>query len=120
MPEQWPRALLRAALREAGYDAVGTRTLSTAMRVRPTEPDRGPVRLVVVDQGALSESSAKDLEELLARLGAPETILLARATVNAPEGRWRRVLRRPFSVEEIVNAVQALLPLPQEARYPID
>ncbi|SRR6266516_1813163 len=120
MPEQWPRALLRAALREAGYDAVGTRTLGTAMRVRPTEPDRGRVRLVVVDQAALSESSTKDLEELLARLGAPETILLARATVNAPDGRWRRVLRRPFSVEEIVNAVQALLPLPQDARHPID
>src|SRR5947207_15510503 len=120
MPEQWPRALLRAALREVGYDAVGTRTLGTAMRVRPTEPDRGPVRLVVVDQSALSESSAKDLEELLARLGAPETIFLARATVNAPDVKWRLVLRRPFSVEEIVSAVRDLLPLPAEARHPID
>src|SRR6266550_2328034 len=120
MPEQWPRALLRAALREAGYDAVGTRTLGTAMHVRPSEANRGPVRLLVVDQAALTEASTKHLEELLARLGAPETIFLARATVNAPTGRWSRVLRRPLSVQEIVNAVEALLPLPQEARHPID
>jgi len=64
MPEQWPRALLRAALREAGYDAVGTRNLGTAQRTQSDEPDRGPVRLVVVDQSSLSGAHNK-LRELL-------------------------------------------------------
>src|SRR3954470_19927901 len=47
MPDQWPRALLRAALRDAGYDAVGAPGLSAALRYRPAVADRGPVRLVV-------------------------------------------------------------------------
>lgn len=53
MPEHWPRALLRAALREAGYDAVGAPGLSGALRYRAAAPDRGPVRLVVIDRDAL-------------------------------------------------------------------
>jgi len=119
MPEQWPRALLRAALREAGYDAVGTRNLGTALRIRSDEPDRGPIRLVVVDQSALSGAHDK-LRELLSRHGAPPTILLARSTLATPVGPWQRVLKRPVSVEEIVTAVQDLLALPYELRHPID
>jgi hypothetical protein len=105
MPDQWPRALLRADLREAGYDAVGTRNLSSAQRIRPEEPDRGPVRLVVVDQSALGEAGDDQL---------------ARPTVASPGGTWRRVLRRPVSVGEIVDAAQTLLPLPPQDRHPVD
>src|SRR5436309_3851729 len=47
--EQWPRALLRAQLGEAGYDAIGTGTLSRALRHAPDDAERGPLRLVVVD-----------------------------------------------------------------------
>jgi len=120
MPEQWPRALLRAALREVGYDAVGTRTLSSALRVNPNEPDRGPVRLVILDQSGLGGDADDQLAQLLARNASPATILLARPTLALPDGSWQRVLRRPVSVGEIVAASQASLPLSPERRYPLD
>jgi DNA-binding response OmpR family regulator len=120
MPEQWPRALLRAALRENGYDAVGTRTLSSALRVNPDEPDRGPVRLVILDQSVLGGDADAHLAELLARNESPATILLARPTLAIPEGPWQQVLRRPVSLGEIVAAAQASLPLSPEHRRPLD
>lgn len=120
LPDQWPRALLRAALRDGGYDAVGTRTLETALRLPDVEADRGSVRLIVMDQSALGGSPEAELEELLDRHGAPPTLLLASATVDAPAGPWRRVLRRPVSVADIVAAVEKMLPMPAAARRPLD
>jgi len=120
MPEQWPRALLRAALREVGYDAVGTRTLSSALRVNPDEPDRGPVRLVILDQSVLGGDADGQLAELLARHKSPAMILLARPTLAVPDGPWQRVLQRPVTVGEIVEAAQASLPLSLEHQHPLD
>jgi hypothetical protein len=120
MPEQWPRALLRAALREVGYDAVGTRTLSSALRIRREEPERGPVSLIVVDQLVLGRGGNGDLGRLFSTHGAPATILIARPTVAAPSGPWQRVLPRPISVADVVSAVETLLPIPSEARHPLD
>jgi DNA-binding response OmpR family regulator len=118
MPDQWPRALLRSALREAGYDAIGTRTLTSALRVRASDPR--PVSLIVLDQAAVVSGDDAALARLLARHGNPPTILIARATASTPEGPWRRVLRRPLSVADIVAAVESLLPLPRDSRRPID
>lgn len=120
MPEQWPRALLRAALREVGYDAVGSRTLTSALRVNPDETDRGPVRLVILDQSVLSGDADGELPELLARNKSPATILLARPTLAVPDGPWQRVLQRPVSVGEIVEVAQASLPLSLQHRHPLD
>src|SRR6059036_3204969 len=52
--EQWPRALLRAQLAKAGYDAIGSGTLSRALRHAPNDAERGPLRVVVVDGGAVA------------------------------------------------------------------
>jgi hypothetical protein len=121
MPDRWPRALLRAALCNVGYDAVGASNLGRALRVRAAEPDRGPVRLVIVDQSALPDAGdAEQLARLLARHGAPATMLLARVTVVPPVGNWLRVLRRPVSVADIVTATAAMLPLPVADRRPLD
>jgi hypothetical protein len=121
MPDRWPRALLRAALRDVGYDAVGASSLGTALRVRAAEPGRGPVRLIIVDQSALSDAGdAEQLAGLLARHGAPATLLLARATMSPPSGKWQRVLRRPISVADIMTATAALLTLPAADRNPLD
>jgi hypothetical protein len=119
MPEQWPRALLRAALREVGYDAVGTRNLDTALRVRPEEPDRGQIRLLIVDQSAASGAKAQ-LEKLRSLHGTPPMILLARPTLAVPAGPWERVIKRPASIEEIVSVVAESLPLPSALLHPID
>src|SRR5437667_11841947 len=57
MPAQWPRALLRAALREEGYDASGTRAVNGALYQAAPDPARGPVRLVLADQDALNQTA---------------------------------------------------------------
>lgn len=121
MPDQWTRALLRAALREVGYDALGTRTIESALRIPGVDPDRGAVRLIIIDQPALTGAGEDEaLSRLLARHGAPATLLLVRATVTMPTGPWQRVLRRPVSVAEIVSAAADMLPLPAADRHPLD
>jgi hypothetical protein len=120
MPEQWRRALLRAALREAGYDAVGTRDLDNALRLPPAERERGPVRLVVIDQQALGRGSGEKLEQLLAHEDRPRTILIARATIERPPGPWDRVLSRPLSIADVVKSTEELVPLSPEARHALD
>src|SRR5689334_18372465 len=118
MPDQWRRALLRATLREVGYDAVGTRDVSTAMRIAPEDPERGNVRLVIVDQDAIGLTQTP-VEALLDAHHAP-SILIARSTIAPPPGPWRRTLTRPLAIDDIVTAAQSLLPLPPIQRYPID
>jgi hypothetical protein len=120
MPDQWRRAMLRAALREVGYDAVGVHGLREAREVRPIVADRGPVGLAILDQQALIGCDRARLDAVRQQLGAPPTILLARATVDAPVGTWTKVLRRPVSVGDILTAVEALLPLAAADRHPID
>jgi DNA-binding response OmpR family regulator len=125
MPEQWPRALLRAALREVGYDALGAPSLAAALSYRPQAADRGPVRLILLDQDLLS---GKKIEVLLGRLlrghGNPALLLLARSTAAQPlfpagaPVAWR-VIKRPVSVADLVAAVRAAVPLSGPAR-PID
>jgi hypothetical protein len=119
MPDQWTRALLRAALREEGYDAIGARGLREAFRVRSDDPERGPIGLLIIDHDALDAKTSSLVPALTARLGAP-TILIRRATLPLPNGEWGRVLQRPVSVADIVAAVSALVPLPVSARHPID
>ena len=111
MPQQWPRALLRAELREQGYDAIGARDLSEAGRHPASDPERGPVRLVLVDDAALTEHEDL-LDALLARHGWPPAILLARAGQAVPGRSWTRVLHRPVRIDEIVQAVRATLAAP--------
>lgn len=120
MPDQWTRALLRAALRDVGYDAVGTRTIESALRIPVVDPARGAVRLIIIDQPALSGASDEAVSRLLARHGTPATLLLVRAMVTPPEGPWQHVLRRPVSVADIVSAVATLLPLLPSQRHPLE
>jgi hypothetical protein len=126
MPEHWPRALLRAALREIGYDALGAPGLAGALRYRGEVPGRGAVGLVLVDQAALGDDAVALLPTLLQRHAGPAAVLLARTLSpgGLPEAArrvvWSRVVRRPVSIAELVTAVQQLVPLPSDARRPID
>jgi CheY-like chemotaxis protein len=120
MPDQWRRALIRAALREAGYDAVGARGLRQAQLVRASLPGRGPVRVIILDQEALIDTGGAALTGLTQQLGEVNSILVARATIRLPDGQWSRVLRRPVSVAEIVRAVEEVAPLRPEMKHAID
>ena len=119
MPEQWPRALLRAALREVGYDAIGTRTVRGACTLLTSGEGRGPVCLIMLDQDALTEDAQGDLQMLRRGSDAP-LVLLAPATRRVSEGGWTGVLRRPLTVGELAQAIERLVPLSPEARRPID
>jgi hypothetical protein len=119
MADQWPRALLRAALREVGYDAAGTRAPGGALRLAKPEPGRGPVELVVLGQDAITQADRPDLDDLRRLTGAP-IVLLASATRDVEAGPWTRVVRRPISIGDLVQAIEGLVPLPTEARHPVD
>jgi DNA-binding NtrC family response regulator len=125
-PEQWPRSLLRAALRERGYDAVGTRSVESALRIPASAAERGPVELLVFDQHALRETETEtgraETRLLLERYPTAATLLLARVNVQPPSltRPWTRIVRRPISIEQIVTAVEALCPLEPQAGRPLD
>ena len=119
MTDQWPRALLRAALREGGYDAVGTRAIAGAVRLAAPDPDRGPVRLVILAQEALTGADRRDLDRLRAATDAP-IVLLAPANRPVEAGPWTQIIRRPVSIGALVGAVETLVPLPPDARRPVD
>jgi CheY-like chemotaxis protein len=116
---QWPRALLRAALRHEGYDALGARDLSEALAYPESEAKRGPVRLIILDQEVLEghESLVADI-----RTRYPEALTLVLESAFRPslEGSWPHVLRHPVTIAEIVAMTQQLLPLPAPAIHPID
>jgi hypothetical protein len=120
MPAQWHRALLRAALREAGYDASGTLTIEGAVNQSAPDPARGPVRLIVVDQEALTDEEWPRLEVLQNRAPDAALLLLAPRTRPVREGPWTSIVRRPTSIAEIVGVIERLVPLPPERRHPIE
>jgi hypothetical protein len=119
LPDQWRRALLRAALRENGYDAVGARDIEDARRYRAIEPGRGAVQLAIVDDDVVKNGS-EEVSEILASHHHPRVVLVAQATREPVTGPWSRIVRRPLSVEDIMAAVRSELPLPEEARRPLD
>lgn len=116
-----PRALIRAQLREAGYDAVGAASLRTALSQPLDAPELGPVDAVLVDQATLAAPAAPSLlHQLASKHPRGRLILLARGTGRLPPGRWDAVLRRPIRVGEIVATVERLAPLRPELRGSIN
>jgi hypothetical protein len=101
-----------------GYDALGAPDLAGALLYPGVaQPGRGPVGLVLVDQGALGKHAEALLPELLERHKAP-AVLLAPAGVTPAGGPWARVLHRPTSIADIVREVRELLPLPPSDELP--
>ncbi|MGH7583808.1 MAG: hypothetical protein ACREL5_11335 [Gemmatimonadales bacterium] len=106
--DQWPRALLRAALIDAGHDAIGARTIDEALEYPPNEPERGPVGLIVLDHSAMRHDGA-ELQRLLDRHRVPPVLLLASAVAEPPPGPWARIARRPVTIGDAIAAATDLL-----------
>jgi VIT1/CCC1 family predicted Fe2+/Mn2+ transporter len=90
-----------------------------ALHLVASDGERGPVRLIVLDQDALTYGDGQDLEALRESAGAP-VVLLAPVMRRPPEGPWARVFHRPVSVGALVRAIEELVPLAADARRPID
>jgi hypothetical protein len=114
----WPRALLRAALRDAGYNAIGTSTLKEALAFPAGEGGR--VGLIVLDHTVVDGRDYPLLADLLARHPHALTLKLESATHRPDSRAWSHVLRRPVSIAEIVRVTQSLLPCPTSADTQVD
>ena len=113
--EQWPRALLRAQLDEAGYDAIGAGTLSRALRYPPDDAERGPVRLIVLDSGvAAAELAAVEdarrrypgVAFVLVNAGVVRVVAVAtgtRASGAAGHRATARTIQCPLRGEDSMN-----------------
>lgn len=120
MAAQWPRALIRAALRQAGYDALGAADLREALAYPAEEEQRGPVRLIILDQSVLGGPDDKLSGELVDRHAGALTLVLESAFHPSVEGVWQRVIRHPATIADIVETTRELLPLPPATAHPID
>jgi hypothetical protein len=120
MPAQWPRALIRAALRDAGYDALGARDLNEALSYPAVEDDRGSVGLIILDQEAMPAPEDSTASQLMRQHPEARTLVLESALRPSTQGSWEHVLRHPVTIADIVAKTQQLLPLPAPAVHPID
>jgi hypothetical protein len=110
--EQWPRALLRAELRHAGYDAIGAGTLARTLRYPPEDSERGAVRLIVMDERAAAADPTA-LEEVRRRYPGAQFVLVHRAGPSPP-GPWAATLQRPVTIGAIVATARRLVRLPHD------
>jgi len=108
VPDHWTRVLLRAELLEEGYEAVGATSMETALVV-PKADVRGPVRLILLDQDALSGQHASAARSLAARHGGAPIILLASTLSMPPAGPFRSIVRRPTTIGGLVSAIRDLV-----------
>jgi hypothetical protein len=108
---EWqPRAMIRAQLIEEGWDVVATS--SWPMMRRHLRPGSKP-RLAIVDLKDLPDpqSVLRDLRVLM----KPERVLVLSAIGTIPPSEIEylafRVLRRPFTIEDLVRAVRTAIPV---------
>jgi hypothetical protein len=118
LSDPWERALLRAELRERGYEALALPVPAAHddAKLLAWELVSGHAHLIVVDDDSLPH-------EGLAAIAAPghrpaPGLLLTHAGRHVPEGPWLRVLHRPFRIGDIADTVERLAPLPMGA--PLD
>jgi hypothetical protein len=109
MPDHWQRVLLRAELIERGHDAIGAESVEDALLVPPSDIERGPVRVLVLDQEAAEGALAPLLPALLARHLEARTLLLEHPTLAHSAGQWNRIVSRPVAVGEVASAIESLL-----------
>ncbi len=108
IPDDWPRALLRTRLRDQGYHAVAAPGVDESFVYPVTDPDAGPMRLMVLDQAAFA---ADALDRFLQRYKGVRVLLLAFGTSEIPQGPWTAVLRRTAHSDELLRAIQEIVPL---------
>ena len=108
--EQWPRAALRAELLARGYEAVGFHRVLDAL-VRLDDADVPRPAAVVLELRDQPVSPA--LPGALGETGLPVVLLGGALELGDPSLAAlpaMEVLRRPFSVGDVVHAVMRVAP----------
>lgn len=106
---EWPaRALLKAVLEEEDCEVLGADTPRLAINlstVRGFRPD-----VIVLDAVGLS-ADATDLQELQFLRGHAPLLLLRSSQYDPPDAELSpsAVLRRPFTIGDVVNALRRLV-----------
>jgi DNA-binding NtrC family response regulator len=111
--QQWPRAALRAELLERGYEAVGFRRILHALA---RLEDAGVARpaVVVLELRGQPQAVSTALLGALAETGLPVILLGGAVELGDPSLAGlsaAAVLRRPFTVGDVVAAVMREAPL---------
>jgi hypothetical protein len=113
--EQWPRACLRAELIERGYDPYGFILLEDALDYLSTGRSPKPEALILELRGQnLTNRSLQTLEDL----AIPTIVFGGRTDLNDPlvqNRKWNVVFRRPFSLGEVADVVERIVPASQTA-----
>jgi hypothetical protein len=107
VPDHWTRVLLRAELLEHSFDTVGASSLKAALGIAGAD-ERGPIRVILLDDGALATEDGNLLEALATRYENAPIVLLAAAFSEPRVGPFRRIVRRPTSIGTLVNLVHEL------------
>lgn len=111
------RVLLNAELLGHGYDVVAVRSFGEALMGPPVEPERGPVRLIIIDdEPCISAEDGPLLDVLVARYHPASFLLLASGIRPVPPGPWQTVVRRPVSIGELATVVDQTLSYAREER----
>lgn len=102
--------MLRAELIERGYDAKGHLTIEHALVELMRNPAEKP-QAIILDLNAQTVTHA--LLSALQREGVPTVILGGAVELTDPlisEFAWARILRRPFTIGEVVALIKQLVP----------
>jgi DNA-binding response OmpR family regulator len=94
------RALLRAQLREEGYDALGFEALQDA------ESEAAVAAALLFDT---TDARPDEWHPVLQRLSGQLPVVVVANATEAAEIPGARVLRRPLSVADVVQAVHELI-----------
>jgi hypothetical protein len=106
--EQWPRACLRAELMERGFDAIGFEGVCQALSALDHGLYERPFAMVIDLHHLALQSNEK---HRLARIATPKILLGGGVELNetwVKEADWAGVLRRPFTIGQVADAVEGL------------
>jgi hypothetical protein len=106
--DHWPRACLRAELMERGFEVIGFEGVSQALSALRHGLYERPFAMVIDLHGLDFHPKER---EALTRIAALKILLGGTVELNeawVKEADWTLVMRRPFAVGDVADAVEGL------------
>ena len=108
--QEWLRACLRAELIDEGFDPVGYQDVRDAL-LAIRQPAGAKPDVMVVE--LCGQTVSRPILAMLAKAGVPTILLGGAAELSdraLSEFAWAAVLRRPFTVAALADALRRLVP----------